>query len=225
MPNTRSQTKTIRELQNTDECKKVNPAYEKCVDVAPVPPKFDVQSPIYRTFLNRIIRECIPYTGKKVFIVKSNNRIMFVCPQYKLRIGKQWYSVNTTENGYIYVHFLKDFVQDTDNCLYNGDHITIGPTRDSHIHFHTTTVQAVVYNKKVLMGSSFNDSWCTLSIKDMKEKLGSRKAKVDEKKQWFSQQVCENEHSISFHKTTAQMLRNNQEMIDRVFAILMKGFS
>lgn len=224
---TRSRSKTVAREQEADECAAVKPMYAKCTaESTVIPTKVNTDSAVYNRFFSRIMKQCVPYTGKRVFIVTAAKKQMqFVCPEYKLRIGTHWFSLSTRENGYIYLHLLKDFVENTQDCLYLGDHITIAPTANDRIHFHVTRVQAVVYKSSVVYGDSQNISYCTLPIEDMRKTFASKKLTAPKKKEWFDQQICSNEYNYSYNKTTAEMLFNDMELSDILFSFLLKGFS
>lgn len=220
MVQTRHQRKTINTAKSNDECVLLDKRYEMCNDpVSTTAPKIQVKSPMYKRFVNKLVKQCRPYTGKRVFVVGLNNEMRFICPDYQWKIGSKMYSLSITENGYIYVHLLSNFIDDTNDCVYNGDHITIAPTGDSYIHFHVTRIQVVMYKKKAIYADSKSTSFCTLPLKDMKATITSKKMQASQKQEWFRSQVCSNEKFESYNKSLFDMLHKDPDMTSVIFHI------
>jgi hypothetical protein len=226
MVRTRGATKAVEDMKKIDSCGAINPVYATCTgfDTGSVP-KIKTPSKIYNAFVRKFLKQSVPYTGKRVFIVTSRGEMKFVCPNYKVKVDGNWYSVSLTENGYMYMHILKEFVDNLENCVYKGDHITIAPTRDTHIHFHITRVQAVVEDKVVVSGKSYNASVCTLPLLPIRQNMSHKKSLMIEKRTWFDQQICESEHNGSINQSTSTVLFHDSYMADLVFKVLQKGFA
>lgn len=202
-----------------DECKMVNAHFAKCKQDDAV---YEEQQgiPAYNKFVKELIKKCKPYQGKRVFVIKNKNRVSYVCPDYTL--GDK-FTVSLAKRGYVYVHYLKEHMPTTSDCVYKGDHLTIAPSGDKNIHFHLTHIYYQVEDNTIIEAHSYNTSYCSLPIADMLKTFKDKKMSIEDKKEWFENQMCMNEYNVSFNMNVKQMLREKTDMVDMVFDIMMKG--
>lgn len=185
----------------------------------------------YKTFINTLLSSCKPYTGKKVFVVHKTldknqvQKIEYVCPDYKIRIGHYDLSVSVKPNGYIYIHFLQDFMPNSQGCVYSGDHITIAPTGAAHIHFHITNIIYYMDYGQIVDHESRGESFCTLPIKDMMAVFQNKKTTAVQKKDWLLSTACLNEQLFSFNMNALQRLNGDRDTFDVIFRIFLRGFA
>jgi hypothetical protein len=210
-----------------DECKLISKAFAKCSAKDPSEYESIEDNPQYNNFVKKLIKQCQPYTGKRIFVVKRGTNISYVCPDYTLTLsGGIKLSISLARRGYIYVHFLKDYMYGTSDCVFKGDHLTIAPSGEYNIHFHVTRImyetdsEGHIYNV-----SSYNTSFCSIPMKNILEIFKGKKMSNTEKQEWFDSQLCLNEYNTSFNKTVKDMLYDDTEMTDVVFKIIMKGIS
>lgn len=209
-----------------DECRMVNPLYAKCTSKdTQVETPYLTENKLYNRFVTRLLKSCTPYTGKRVFVVKSGNFINYVCPNYTLKVGKSILSISFTPQGYMYVHFLKHYVKGTKDCLFSGDHLTIAPSGTDNIHFHITKIQYQIDETETIVGAtSYNTSFCSIPIKMIMSTFNKKSLSTEQKQEWLLEQMCLNEYSVSFNKTVADMLYQDSDMKDIVFEVFMSGF-
>lgn len=227
----RSKSKTVakenefsRQTLSKDECADLNVMWAKCrANRKSSSVKIKSSSPAYNAFVATLLKHCVPYTGRKVFVVRSNGALEFICPDYKLRVGHFNLSVSITANGYIYVHYLHDYVPNSGNCVFSGDHITIAPTGKTHIHFHITSIMYQMDHHQMLYASSYNSSFCSLPLEDVVRIFRDKTLQTADKKKWLADQACVNEYNVSFHKSTVEML-NDDMTFDIIFRIFLRGF-
>ena len=224
-----------------DECGKSWPFIEKCKSTDS--DEFEVEKvghKMYDAMVGKVLKECKPYNGKRVFIVNKNvikhsdypkytyitsdnTHVAFVCPDFALNLGKHKLSVSFARRGYFYVHFLKDSISELNNCIYSGSHLTIGPAGekdDEYVHFHVTHVNYEIDDDgNVVYASSYNTSFCSLKMEDIKKIVKNKKLSKEGKKEKLSTLMCVNKYGTSFNKDVKEMLREDATMIDIVFDI------
>ena len=182
-------------------------------------------SAMYNAFVQTLIKtSCKPYNGKKVFIVYQNGKYEFICPDYKIRIGHYDLSVSVATNGYIYIHFLQDFFPHSETCVYSGDHLTIGPTGKTHIHFHITNILYQLDAGHMMHVQSQNIMHCSLPLADIVDVFTSRSYTAEYKKQWLKDSACVAEDLKKMNKNTIQAVQYDHYLFDTVFRLFLRGF-
>ena len=208
----------------SDECKAVHPDFEFCV---PQQNMSNVNiknaSPVYRTMLNNILAHCQPYDGKKVFVVFSNGRYKLVCPIFKLKLAKRWYSISIASNGYMYIHLLRNYVPNTHNCVYSGSHVTIGPhmRSNSHLHFHITNVEVSTKNGQI-SATKENHAICSISYANLHHVISTK----DQQKQRFEALTCIQDN-MTLRDIVWDGVRFDQidDTVHMLLSLLKKGMS
>lgn len=244
MVGTRSRTAKLNPFASSfevDKCGSSWPFIEKCNVSNSDDFEIDkVGHKMYDAMVGKVIKACTPYNGKRVFIVNKNvikhrdypsysyvtadnMNVAFVCPDFTLTLGKKKLSVSFAKRGYFYVHFLKDSIKEFKNCIYSGNHLTIGPAGekdDEYVHFHVTQVNYEIdYDGNVVYASSHNASFCTVKIEDVKKIVKNKKLSKEGRKEKFAELVCVNKYGTSFNKDVREMLRKDDDMVDIVFDI------
>lgn len=224
-----AKSKSKSSPSSKDECYELDPHLRKCPDpgVSITSKPVASGSVLYNKFVNTFLKSCTPYKGKKVFVVhKNSGNVEYVCPMYKVRIGHYNLSVSLERNGYMYIHFLQDFMPNSQDCVYSGDHITIAPTGKTHIHFHITNIMYHVDSYgNIVHASSQNTSFCTLPIADMNSVFRDKTMNAIFKKNWLLSVSCTNEYNVSFNRTALEMLHGDRDTFDVVFRIFLRGFA
>lgn len=221
-------TKAAPASLSKDECAELNALWAKCRvkdNAASAPARIRSGSKDYNKFVATLLKQCKPYTGTKIFVVHKGGKMNFICPDYKIRIGHYDLSVSITSNGYLYIHFLSDYMPNTGTCVFSGDHITIAPMDTTHIHFHITNITFYMNQGYIDHAKSFNTSFCSLPLETIKEVFQNKHQKIVDKKKWFKNASCVNEQNVSFNKSVMEMLYEDHDTFDILFRIILKGFA
>jgi hypothetical protein len=217
------ETRRRKAEKEPDRCGDISEYYAVCEKQYPSIPTVK-HNRSYSIFLKQLLKNCEPYTGKRVFVIWKSGSVEYVCPEYKLKIGQKYVSLSVAANGYIYLHLLKDYLPFTEDCVFKGDHITIAPTKESHLHFHVTRIHLNIEGGQIVGHRSQNTSFCTIPISDLEGIFGNTSASSTVKKEEFMDLVCLNEHMTSFNRNVMEMLNSNKELFDIVVHVMVKGF-
>lgn len=167
----------FHKYEHMPDCASIHPDFAFCVPSVPrTIPQVPNASPRYKLFLHNILQHAEPYEGKKVFVVVSGGKYKLVCPTYKIRLAKRWYSLSVASNGFMYLHLLRNYIPYHHDCVYSGAHITIGPhmRSNTHLHFHITNIDVQIKDGK-LVAKKDNRAICSVAFahidKAMKDRM------------------------------------------------------
>jgi hypothetical protein len=206
-------------------CKAVHPDYEFCVphNAGRKPPHVHNASPKYNALLQNILTHCEPYDGEKVFVVFANGMYKLVCPTYKIKLARRWYSISVASNGFMYIHLLRNFVPNTKDCVYSGSHVTIGPhmRSNTHLHFHITNVDVTSKDGK-MSATKQNHAICSISYSHLMNVITEK----EHQKQRFEQLTCIQD-DMTLRDIVWDGVRFDQidETVDMLLSLLKKGTS
>lgn len=209
-------------------CKAIDKRYTFCEPDITSPPQINTTSDTYNIFYANLRKHCHPYTGKKVFIGMQNGNTKYICPKFKIYL-KKWYSFSVASNGYIYLHLLKDLLSNSQNCVYLGNHITIAPTKKTHIHFHITSLDFTIQDNKITSVRNKSASFCSLDMRKLKHIIEKAKSD-DEILHLVKNEICVNENLDSYMLNVQDTLWNDvrydeiDDIVQLLVALFKKGF-
>lgn len=167
---TSSRLKTKQMTAEEARCRILDTKYSFCHPSIQPHSLDNIGSPAYKAFIKNVLAKAVPYSGKRVYIVHKSNNFSMVCPEYKIKLNKRWYSFSIAKNGYIYLHMLRDFLPASKDCAFVGHHITLGPHRNSNskLHFHITRLEIDATHSTA---RRLHQSICSVSYKDLQDNL------------------------------------------------------
>lgn len=207
-----------------DECKAVDLKYEFCFAHRNVRNTIVHTSSNYKHLVDNILSHCEPYDGEKVFVVFQDGTYKLICPVWKIKLARRWYSISVANNGFMYVHLLQNFVPNTRDCVYNGSHITIGPhmrSKEDYLHFHITNINVTIRDEHIV-GNKTNHAICSTSYKNLEAVFSNR----EHQKQRFQELTCLQDN-MSLRDIIWDGVRHDQldDTVSMLLSLFKKGMS
>lgn len=195
-------------------------------------------SAVYSRMCNQLIAQSKPYEGEKVYVlIDQKRKSSHQCPMYSICLGRKWYHFSfSRKDFYIYIYlqefktirYYNRYDYEIDNCVYLGDHITLGLTEFNR---DTLDLHLTLYDTRYADTPIRSGSVCHLSLSAIEDLITDRRLSKYEKITDLSRMMCINKKGKKAEALKTRMghddrrIDNLWEYVEILYHIFRKGLA
>lgn len=195
-------------------------------------------SPLYSRMCNQLIAQSRPYEGEKVYVlIDQKRKSSHQCPMYSICLGRKWYHYSFSRKDFYIYLYLQEFKTiryynrydyEIDNCVYLGDHITLGITE---FNKDTLDIHLTLYDTRYADTPIRSGSVCHLSLSKIEDLITDSRLSKHEKVTSLAQMMCINKKGKKAEALKSRMEHDDRrtdnlwEYVEMLYYVFKKGLA